>query len=163
MIGDLAGPLVTWIGVITGVTFIWISAAVFAAMMTLTFASLTLVYLFWESARLAVLGGLTAFFAAVWLALYALGLLCVGTLPQALQRAEASHVGSAAVACVGFLPLGLVHLGRLARSSARRTSALGAVIAAVAALAAPAVLRPALDYGERSLGVITSHWIRCAE
>jgi uncharacterized membrane protein YqjE len=40
-------------------TFIWISAAVFASAMALTFASLTLVYLFWESARLAVLGGLT--------------------------------------------------------------------------------------------------------
>jgi len=40
-------------------TFVWISAALFASMMALTFASLTLVYLFWESARLAVLGGLT--------------------------------------------------------------------------------------------------------
>lgn len=40
-------------------TFIWISAAIFTSMMALTFASLTLVYLFWESARLAVLGGLT--------------------------------------------------------------------------------------------------------
>lgn len=39
--------------------FIWISAAVFAAMMAITFASLTLVYLFWENARLAALGGLT--------------------------------------------------------------------------------------------------------
>lgn len=44
-------------------TFFWISAAVFTGMMTITFASLTLVYLFWESARLAVLGGLTAFYA----------------------------------------------------------------------------------------------------
>jgi uncharacterized membrane protein YqjE len=40
-------------------TFFWISAAVFTGMMALAFASLTLVYLFWESARLAVLGGLT--------------------------------------------------------------------------------------------------------
>ena len=40
-------------------TFIWISAAVFTGMMAITFASLTLVYLFWESARLAALGGLT--------------------------------------------------------------------------------------------------------
>jgi uncharacterized membrane protein YqjE len=40
-------------------TFVWISAAVFTAMMTVMFASLTLVYLFWESARLATLGGLT--------------------------------------------------------------------------------------------------------
>lgn len=44
-------------------TFLWISAAVFAAMMAVTFASLTLVYLFWETARLAVLGGLAVFYA----------------------------------------------------------------------------------------------------
>lgn len=44
-------------------TFIWISAAVFTAMMMLSFASLTVVYLFWESARLAVLGGLTLLYA----------------------------------------------------------------------------------------------------
>lgn len=42
--------------------FVWISAAVFTGMMALTFASLTLVYLFWESARLAVLGGLAVFY-----------------------------------------------------------------------------------------------------
>ena len=40
-------------------TFLWISAAIFTGMMAFAFASLTLVYLFWESARLAVLGGLT--------------------------------------------------------------------------------------------------------
>ena len=44
-------------------TFIWISAAVFTGMMAITFASLTLVYLFWDSARLAVLGGLTILYA----------------------------------------------------------------------------------------------------
>lgn len=49
-------------------TFIWISAAVFIAMMTLVFASLTLVYLFWDSARLAVLGGLTALYAGALVA-----------------------------------------------------------------------------------------------
>lgn len=43
--------------------FVWISAAVFTGLMVVAFASLTLVYLFWESARLAVLGGLTAFYA----------------------------------------------------------------------------------------------------
>jgi len=42
--------------------FVWISAAVFSGMMAITFASLTLVYLFWESARLAVLGGLTVLY-----------------------------------------------------------------------------------------------------
>ena len=44
-------------------TFVWISAAVFTGMMTVMFASLTLVYLFWESARLATLGGLTLLYA----------------------------------------------------------------------------------------------------
>ena len=44
-------------------TFIWISAAVFTGMMAVMFASLTLVYLFWDSARIAVLGGLTTFYA----------------------------------------------------------------------------------------------------
>lgn len=44
--------------------FIWVSAAVFSAVMAITFVSLTLVYLFWESARLAVLGGLALFYTA---------------------------------------------------------------------------------------------------
>jgi len=48
--------------------FLWISAGIFAGMMTVTFASLTLVYLFWESARLAVLGGLALFYGAVLVA-----------------------------------------------------------------------------------------------
>jgi uncharacterized membrane protein YqjE len=50
-------------------TFVWISAAIFAGMMAITFASLTLVYLFWESARLAVLGGLTVFYAGALVAI----------------------------------------------------------------------------------------------
>lgn len=50
-------------------TFVWICAAVFTAMMTLAFASLTVVYFFWASARLAVLGGLTAFYAAALVAI----------------------------------------------------------------------------------------------
>jgi uncharacterized membrane protein YqjE len=49
--------------------FIWISAAVFSGMMAITFASLTLVYLCWESARLAVLGGLTLLYAGALLAI----------------------------------------------------------------------------------------------
>src|SRR3954471_8353182 len=40
-------------------SFIWISVIVFTAMMAITFASLGVVYLFWESARLVALGGLT--------------------------------------------------------------------------------------------------------
>jgi uncharacterized membrane protein YqjE len=43
---------------------IWLSAAVFAGVMTLSFATLTVVYLFWESARLGVLAGFTMFYGA---------------------------------------------------------------------------------------------------
>jgi uncharacterized membrane protein YqjE len=43
--------------------FIWISAAVFTGMMTLAFASLTLVYFCPPDARLAALGGLTLLYA----------------------------------------------------------------------------------------------------
>lgn len=50
-------------------TFIWISAAVFCGLLAITFASLTIVYLFWDSARLAVLGGFTA--------LYGIGLFVI--------------------------------------------------------------------------------------
>lgn len=49
--------------------FIWISAAVFTGMMATTFASLTLVYWFWESARLAVLGGLTLLYTGALVAI----------------------------------------------------------------------------------------------
>lgn len=48
--------------------FVWISVAVFTGMMAITFASLTLVYLFWESARLAVLAGLTLFYTGALVA-----------------------------------------------------------------------------------------------
>jgi uncharacterized membrane protein YqjE len=44
-------------------TFLWISAVLFSAIMAITFASLTLVYLFWDSARLAVLGGLAVLYS----------------------------------------------------------------------------------------------------
>ena len=50
-------------------TFIWISAAMFVAVMALTFASLTLLYLFWENARLAVLGGLALLYAGAAVAI----------------------------------------------------------------------------------------------
>lgn len=49
--------------------FILISAAVFTGMMSLTFVSLVVVYLFWESARLPALGGLAVFYAAAFAAL----------------------------------------------------------------------------------------------
>ena len=44
--------------------FIWISAAIFSSVLALMFASITIVYLFWESARLAALIGLTTLYAA---------------------------------------------------------------------------------------------------
>lgn len=50
-------------------TFIWICAVIFTAMLAITFASLTLVYIFWESARLTVLGGLAVFYALALLVL----------------------------------------------------------------------------------------------
>jgi len=49
--------------------FVWITAAIFTGVMTITFASLTLVYLFWESARLAVLGVLTVAYAGALVAI----------------------------------------------------------------------------------------------
>ena len=51
--------------------FTWISAAIFTGMMAVMFASLTLVYLFWESARLAVLGGLTVLYVAAFVVIVA--------------------------------------------------------------------------------------------
>jgi uncharacterized membrane protein YqjE len=44
-------------------TFFWINAILFSAVMAITFASLVLVYVFWDSARLAVLGGLAVLYA----------------------------------------------------------------------------------------------------
>lgn len=43
---------------------VWIGAAIFAAALALTFASLTVVYVFWDTARLAVLVGLTVVYSA---------------------------------------------------------------------------------------------------
>jgi uncharacterized membrane protein YqjE len=44
---------------------IWMSAAVFAAVMALSFATLTVVYLLWDTARLAALGGFAVFYTAI--------------------------------------------------------------------------------------------------
>lgn len=43
--------------------FVWISVAIFSAILAITFTSLAIVYLFWESARLAVLGGFALLYA----------------------------------------------------------------------------------------------------
>jgi uncharacterized membrane protein YqjE len=50
-------------------TGIWICAAAFTGMMAVIFASLTLVYVFWDSARIAVLGGFAAIYAGALLAI----------------------------------------------------------------------------------------------
>jgi uncharacterized membrane protein YqjE len=50
-------------------TLSWICALVFSAGLALAFASLVLVYFYWESARLAVLGGLALFYSGSFLAL----------------------------------------------------------------------------------------------
>ncbi len=50
-------------------TFVWISAAIFTGIMAIAFASLMLVYLFWESARLTVLLGFTLTYTAAFIAM----------------------------------------------------------------------------------------------
>lgn len=45
---------------------LWINAVIFVAMLATTFASITLVYLFWETARVAVLCSLTAFYVTAF-------------------------------------------------------------------------------------------------
>lgn len=52
-------------------TFVWISAVVFTGMMAVMFASLTVVYLCWESARLAALGGFTLLYTGALMAMLA--------------------------------------------------------------------------------------------
>lgn len=49
--------------------YVWISAAMFTGALALMFGSLTLVYVFWESARLAVLAGLTLFYTGAVIAI----------------------------------------------------------------------------------------------
>ena len=50
-------------------TFVWICAAVFTGMMAIMFASLTIVYVFWETARLGVLLTLTAIYTGALVAI----------------------------------------------------------------------------------------------
>ena len=45
--------------------FIWITAAIFSGVLAITFASITLVYLLWDSARVAALSGLTLLYTAI--------------------------------------------------------------------------------------------------
>ncbi len=47
------------------VTVIWVSAGLVFAFLALSFASLTLVYVLWDSTRGAVLGGLSALYSSL--------------------------------------------------------------------------------------------------
>lgn len=49
--------------------FIWFSVALFTGLLAIIFASLTLVVWYWDTARLAVLVGLTIFYTGAWLVL----------------------------------------------------------------------------------------------
>jgi len=68
-------------------TLMWFFAAFFAGAMAVVFASLTLVYAFWDSARLAVLGGLTAFYIAALVVL-------MFAIRRYLARQPASFIGT---------------------------------------------------------------------
>ena len=50
-------------------TFVWISAAIFTGMIAIAFASLTLVVYFWDTARVAALGGLTLLYTGTAVAI----------------------------------------------------------------------------------------------
>jgi uncharacterized membrane protein YqjE len=53
----------------------WVAASVFCAVMAMTFVSVTVVYVFWESARLQALIGLTVFYV-----------LCLGVILWQFRR-----------------------------------------------------------------------------
>lgn len=48
--------------------FIWTSAIVFTGMLAILFASITVAYLFWDSARLAALGGFALLYGGAFAA-----------------------------------------------------------------------------------------------
>ncbi len=49
-------------------TFVWLAAVFFTGLLAVIFASLALVFAFWDTARLAVFGGLAAFYIVALLA-----------------------------------------------------------------------------------------------
>lgn len=51
--------------------FIWISAAIFSAILAITFVSLTIVFLFWDTARLTVLGGFALLYGGAFFVILA--------------------------------------------------------------------------------------------
>jgi uncharacterized membrane protein YqjE len=71
--------------------FMWISAVVFTGMMAVTFASIVLVYAFWESARLAVLGGLALVYAATFVAVVLAFRAYLARQPQPFAATLSEH------------------------------------------------------------------------
>lgn len=49
-------------------TFVWISSVIFMAMLSITFASITLVYAFNDDVRIIILGALTGVYIVVFIA-----------------------------------------------------------------------------------------------
>ncbi|HYP16724.1 MAG TPA: phage holin family protein, partial [Opitutus sp.] len=49
--------------------FVWVSAAIFSAMLAITFASIAIVYAFWETSRMAVLVGFAVLYGGAFAAL----------------------------------------------------------------------------------------------
>lgn len=66
-------------------TIVWISAAAFAGIMAITFASLAVVYLFWETARLAVLIAFTLVYAIAFLVIVARFRAFVARMPRPFE------------------------------------------------------------------------------
>lgn len=73
--------------------FLLISAGALAGTMALVFLSLTLVYLFWDSARIAVLAGLTGFYVLAFIAVIVAYRRFVARLPKPFPalRAELAN------------------------------------------------------------------------
>ena len=67
--------------------FVWISAAIFTGMMAIAFASFTVVFLFWESARIPALVGVTVLYSMA-------AIVIVFTFRRMLARQPRPFAGS---------------------------------------------------------------------
>lgn len=65
--------------------FVWISAAVFSAILAITFISLAVVYLFWDEARLAVLIGFALLYTAGFFGILSYLRKFISTQPKPFQ------------------------------------------------------------------------------
>ena len=69
--------------------FIWISGAIFSAILAITFASLTVVYLFWDTARLPVLGGFAVLYTGIFLGVLGYCRKCIQRQPRPFRSTVA--------------------------------------------------------------------------